>query len=255
MGNTLAGKVALVTGSSRGIGKAIARAFAAEGAKVAVVARTDKEGDSKLPGSIASTVQEIAKAGGTAAAFHCDLTDDAQTEKMVEAVLAQFGRLDVLVNNAAVIFHTPVAETPMRRWDLIWKVNLRAILALNGVVLTRMIKQKSGNIINLTSRATLARSPGGSAYGMLKTALEYYSEVLAKEVAADNIAVNSFDPGGVKTEGAVFTAPPDRDWTGWDEPWRCGPPAVWLARQTPKTYTGQVLRRSEFELFCPPQKP
>ncbi len=253
MGNALAGKVAIVTGSSRGIGKAIAKALAAEGAKVAVVARTDKDGDSKLPGSIATTVQEIAKAGGATAPFHCDLTDDGQVQGLVDGVLTRFGRIDVLVNNAAIIFHTNVAETPLRRWDLIWKVNMRAILACNGAVLPHLIKQRGGSIINVTSRATLSRSPGGSAYGMFKTALEYYSEVLAKEVAEQGIAVNCLDPGGVKTEGAVMTAPPDRDWTGWDEPWRCGPPAAWLARQTAQTYTGQVLRRSEFELFIPPR--
>lgn len=253
MGNALAGKVAIVTGSSRGIGKAIAKAFAAEGAHVAVVARTDKDGDSKMPGSIATTVQEIAKAGGAAAPFHCDLTDDEQVGRLAEGVLSRFGRIDILVNNAAILFHTHVAETPMRRWDLIWKVNMRGILACTGAVLPHLIKQRGGNIINVTSQATLSRSPGGSAYGMLKTALEYYSEVLAKEVAEQGIAINCLDPGGVKTEGAVMTSPPDRDWTGSAEPWRCGPPTVWLAQQTPKTYTGKVLRRSEFELFVPPR--
>ncbi|MBM3946956.1 MAG: SDR family NAD(P)-dependent oxidoreductase, partial [SAR202 cluster bacterium] len=132
MGNLLANKVAIVTGSSRGIGKAIAQAYAAEGARVAVVARTDKDGDSKLPGSIATTVKQITAAGGVAAPFHCDLTDDAQAAGMVEAVLAKFGRIDTLVNNAAIIFHTNVADTPMRRWDLIWKVNMRAILSTTG---------------------------------------------------------------------------------------------------------------------------
>ena len=112
----LDGKVAIVTGASRGIGKAIAGLFAQEGAKVACTARTLEEGEHKLEGSLRTTVEAIRAAGGTATAFPCDVSDFEACERLIGSVHDAFGPVDVLVNNAALTYFMPVAEFPLKKW-------------------------------------------------------------------------------------------------------------------------------------------
>ena len=238
---TLSGKVAIVAGSSRGIGKAIAIAYAREGAKVAVVARTEARG--KLPGTIGETADAIRKEGGTALPIRCDIADEEDVEAMVKKVVAELGPVDILCNSAAVILYSKLLDTPFKRWELIFRVNVHGAFLLSKAVLPGMIERKSGSVIHLTSGGAVRWGKGGNAYGATKAALERMCFGMAAEMKEHNIAVNVLDPGPVKTEGAVFTRGDTADWSGWVDPAQIGPLAIQLATQTAQTMTAQTLRR------------
>ncbi|HUP86983.1 MAG TPA: SDR family NAD(P)-dependent oxidoreductase [Acidimicrobiales bacterium] len=222
MGNSMEGKVAVVTGASRGIGEAIARRMAGEGAVVAVTARTVEPGDSRFEGSISETVDLITKAGGTAIAVAADLSKQEDRSRLVEHVTKELGPIDVLVNNAAVTFFEPVSVFSERHYDLMFQVQVRAPFELAQLVLPSMKERKSGWILNISSGA--ARHPqagtgrrlggGGTVYGMCKAALERFTTGLAAEVFDDGIAVNVLSPAGiVATPGVVHhkLIPPGRE--------------------------------------------
>jgi citronellol/citronellal dehydrogenase len=154
----LEGRVALVTGASRGIGAAIAQRFAAEGAQVAVTARTVDPTDQRLPGTIGETVDLITTAGGRAAAFRADLARPEERTRLVEEVGSAFGRIDVLVNNAAVTYFTPVREFTARRFALMFEVQVTAPTHLAQLVVPGMVERGGGWILNVSSGA--ARHPG-----------------------------------------------------------------------------------------------
>ena len=209
---SLDGKVALVTGASRGIGEAIARRFAAEGAVVAVTARTVEEGDHLLPGSIAATVQAITDAGGTAIPVIADLARPEERARLVDTVERELGRVDVLVNNAAVTFFETVETFAERHYQVMFEVQVRAPFDLAQRVLPGMREQGQGWILNISSPAAIhpqgppyaAFMPGGTVYGMCKAALERFTTGLAAEVHADGVAVNVLSPSGlVPTPGVV----------------------------------------------------
>jgi len=212
------GKVAIVTGASRGIGKATALALAREGAGVVVAARTESAG--QLPGTIHETAREIAALGGQALAIRTDVSDEESVGAMVRQTIERFGRIDILVNNASVAFYPPVAETPPRRWDLVVKVNLRGPFLCTRAVLPTMMAQRGGSIVNLSSKAA---DPGGPiyvgvAYCATKAAIERFTTALAQEVRPYNIAVNAVKPRQeVSTEGMRFWNP-QADWSRWDRP-------------------------------------
>ena len=242
---SMEGLVSIVTGSSRGIGKGIATVFGEEGAKVVVVARSEQEGG-RLPGNIHRTVQEIEEAGGQAMAVRCDVTDEEQVQELVKAVMDAHGRIDVLVNNAGVQVNVGLTDLQTRHWDLTMRVNLRGPFLCCKYVAPVMMEQKSGSIINITSGAAHTVRPNGISYSVTKAGLDIMSNGLAQELAEYNVAVNSLNPGGIKTEGAVFVRPADFDWTGWVEPEVVGPPAAWLAQQTAQSFSGHVVDRSDF---------
>lgn len=201
----LAGKVAIVTGASRGIGAAIATRFAAEGASVVLAARTVEKGQSRLDGTLADTVAEIEAAGGTAVAQPADLSRAQDREALVKAARSRFGQVDVLVNNAAVTYFTPVSEFDERHYALMFEVQVRAPFHLAQLVLPGMRERRQGWILNISSIA--ARHPvlppgprarfGGTVYGMCKAALERFTTGLAAEVYADGVAVNALSPNRV----------------------------------------------------------
>ncbi|MCX6023928.1 MAG: SDR family NAD(P)-dependent oxidoreductase [Chloroflexi bacterium] len=242
---TLEGKVAIVTGASRGIGKGLALGLAAEGAAIVVTARTENTGDSRLPGSLTETLDAITAAGGRAISIRCDITDEQQVAALVQQTLDTFGRIDVLVNNAGTLFNSSVMDTPMRRWDLIIRVNVRGTIAMTEAVLPVMVRQGGGSVICISSGVVRSRPPGTAAYGMTKAAVDFFCESLAGEVRSHNIAVNSLYPGAIKTEGAVFVTP-DRDWTGWMEPKDVAPSVIYLAQQRGDGLTGRVVDRNSF---------
>jgi NAD(P)-dependent dehydrogenase (short-subunit alcohol dehydrogenase family) len=220
----LRGKVVIVTGASRGIGEAIARRFAADGALVAVSARTINEGDHRLlSGSLTGTVQAIADAGGRAIAVPADLAHAADRARLVKTVERELGPLDVLVNNAAVTYFEPVADFDERHFQLMFEVLVRAPFELAQRVLPGMRARRRGWILNISSGA--ARHPqgppyttrrGSAVYGMCKAALERFSTGLAAEVYSDGIAVNALSPSGlVPTPGVIHHGlnrgvPPER---------------------------------------------
>lgn len=208
----LSSKVVIVTGASRGIGEAIARRFAADGAAVAVTARTVEEGDHPLPGSLAATVAAINAEGGTALAVAADLGRAEDRTRLVDTVTRELGPVDVLVNNAAVTYFEPVAEFRENHYHLMFEVQVRAPFDLAQRVLPGMRERRSGWILNISSPAAIhpqgppypGTMPGGTVYGMCKAALERFTTGLAAEVYADGIAVNVLSPSGlVPTPGVV----------------------------------------------------
>ncbi len=221
----LDGRVALVTGASRGIGAAIARRLAAEGAAVAVSARTTAEGQSRFAGTIAATVAEIEAAGGRALAVRADLARPGERAALVEQVEAGLGPVDVLVNNAAVTWFTPVTDFSDKRFALMFEVQVTAPFDLARRVLPGMRERGRGAILNISSRAAIhppvtRAGRGGTVYGMCKAAIERFSTGLAAEVYADGIAVNALSPNRVvptpgtlfhhlTTEGAPDAEPPE----------------------------------------------
>ena len=207
----LAGKVAVITGASRGIGAAIAYRFAQEGAKVVVSARTENEGDHMLEGSINGVVGRIKAAGGDALAVRCDLAVQADRTRLIEEATKAFGPVDILVNNAAVTFFIPIVDFPERRFKLMQEVQVYAPLHLSQMVLPSMKERRSGWILNISSHAALhpkadsgrGEGGGGTVYGMCKAALERFTTGLASEVYRDGVAVNVISPGLVATPGTV----------------------------------------------------
>lgn len=210
--NSLQGKVALVTGASRGIGEAIARRFAADGAFLAITARTQHEGDHRLTGSLETTALSIRHAGGSVLSIVADLAKAEDRQRLVQTVERELGPIDVLVNNAAVTYFEPVLDFPERHFDVMFAVQVRASFDLAQRVLPRMRERHRGWILNISSRAAIHPSgppfnsrPGSTVYGMCKAAIERFSSGLASEVYADGIAVNALSPSGlVPTPGVVF---------------------------------------------------
>jgi NAD(P)-dependent dehydrogenase (short-subunit alcohol dehydrogenase family) len=213
----LEGRVAFVTGASRGIGQAIAELFAAEGARVACCARTLDEGDHKLlEGSLRRTVEKIRAAGGEAIALPCDVSEWEACERAVAETRRQLGPLDVLVNNAALTWFIPIADYPLSKWHRSLAVNFHAPFYLAKLALADMLPRKRGAIVNVSSGAAIGpgRGPypeavqrflrGATLYGAEKAALERFTQGLACEVFADGVSVTCVSPSQVvATPGAV----------------------------------------------------
>jgi citronellol/citronellal dehydrogenase len=199
---SLSGRVALVTGASRGIGAAMAQRLAAEGASVAVVGRTLGPG-AKAPGSLTETVEVIRSAGGTALAVQADLVSAEDRARAVTETVDALGPVDILVNNAAASFLAPAAEFSMKHYRLMFELQVHAPFELTQMVVPGMCERGSGWILNISSRAavhpagppygTLARR-GFSVYGMCKAALERMSTGLAAEVSHLGVRVNALAP-------------------------------------------------------------
>jgi citronellol/citronellal dehydrogenase len=247
--SVLDGRVAIVTGASRGIGAEIARRFAAEGAAVAVAARTTEPGASPLPGTIGETVEQIRAAGGTAVAIATDLSQPADRERLVEQATRQLGPPDILVSNAAVTFFTRVEDFTPRRYALMFEVQVQAPFHLATLVLPGMREKGAGWILNISSGA--ARHPaippsawatrGSTVYGMCKAALERFSTGLAAELYQDNIAVNALSPNRVvPTPGTIFHRLTTEDDPEAEPPAVMAEAALMLCHRDPKSLTGRV---------------
>jgi citronellol/citronellal dehydrogenase len=212
----LEGKVAIVTGASRGIGKAIATRFAAEGARVVCMARTLEEGDhAAFEGSLQTTLRAIEAAGGRALALACDVSDYEACERSVNAARSAFGPIDVLVNNAALTYFTPVADFPVAKWLKSFAVNVHGPFFMSKLVLTDMLARKQGAIINISSAAaigpgrgpytqTVRRGRGGTLYGAEKAALERFTQGLAAEVYDAGVSVTCLSPSLVVATPGVL---------------------------------------------------
>ena len=206
----LAGKTAIVTGASRGIGEAIALRYAMEGARVAVAARTVNEGDHRLlSGSINGVANRINEAGGHALAVQCNLAEADDRANLVATTERELGPVDILVNNGAVTYYISVDEFPESRFNIMMEVQVYAAMHLCQLVLPGMRERKSGSIVNMSSGAAIlpeldANINNGTIYGMCKAALERFSSGLATEARDDGIAVNAIRPGLVATPGVEY---------------------------------------------------
>ena len=249
----LDGKTAIVTGASRGIGQAIAELFAAEGAQVACAARTLNEGDHDLEGSLGRTVAAIEAAGGRAKAFPADVSSESDCLALVEGARAAFGPVDILVNNAALSYFTPIAEFATNRWMRAFAVNVHGPFMLAKAVLEDMTEGgRGGAIVNISSGAAIGpgRGPydspavrGNTMYGATKAALERFTQGLAEEVAArGNISVTCVSPSKVvPTPGTVYHHLVD----GMDDPPGEAPDfmaraTLLLASEAPEKVNGRV---------------
>jgi citronellol/citronellal dehydrogenase len=212
----LDGKVVVVTGASRGIGAEVATLLAAEGGRVVCAARTLREGDHQLGGSLETTIGAIRARGGEAHPVPVNIADPAECEKLVDTARKVYGAVDVLVNNAALTYFVPVADYILGRWLASWAVNVHAPFVLSQLALRDMIPRRSGAIVNIGSGAavgpgrgpypdTAAAARGGTCYGAQKAALERFTQGLAAEVYQHGVAVTCVSPSQVvPTPGTVY---------------------------------------------------
>ena len=207
-------KVVIVTGASRGIGAEIARTFGAEGGRVVCAARTLREGDHPLEGSLERTVDKLRAAGGEATAVAVNISELEEGERLVRTARETYGPIDVLVNNAALTYFLPVKDYPRNKWMRSWAVNFHAPFILSQLVLEEMIARRSGSIVNISSGAAIGpgRGPypeprlgiGGTCYGAEKAALERFTQGLAQEVYEYGVSVACVSPSlVVPTPGTV----------------------------------------------------
>lgn len=189
----LSGQVALVTGASRGIGKAIAIALGKAGATVACVARNE--------GKLQETAAEITAAGGAASIHACDVVDSAGVQATVEAVAAAHGgRLDIVVNNAGITRDTLIPRMSDEEWDDVIATNLRSVFLFTRAATQIMMRQRSGRIINISSVSGLMGNPGQSNYSASKAGVIGMTQTVARELAGRKVTVNAICPGFIATE-------------------------------------------------------
>ncbi|HTX49962.1 MAG TPA: SDR family oxidoreductase [Caulobacteraceae bacterium] len=265
MAGRLAGKVAIITGASRGLGQYCAVGYGREGAKVVVAARTEVESDPRLPGTIHDTVRMVKEAGGEAIAVVCNVADMDSVEAMAARTLDTWGRVDILMTNAAVQPAGFISTIKPKSWELEFNINVHGPFRCIRAVLPAMQEQKSGAIINISSVA----ARGGSHYGATKRAIEAMTIGLARELKDQGIAVNAMKPvGGIETPGLLFGRPqgagamapaPGQNPTARPAPQAYQPgsrpnlpspdsyveAAVLLAMQTPDSFTGQVYNDAQ----------
>jgi 3-oxoacyl-[acyl-carrier protein] reductase len=193
MTKQLEGKVAIVTGASRGIGKATALALAAEGAAVVVNYASSS-------GAADAVVAAITGQGGQAIALKADVSQEAEVEAMFAATIAQFGRVDVLVNNAGITRDTLLLRMKLEDWQAVIDLNLTGVFLCTRAASKIMLKQKSGRIINITSVAGQMGNPGQANYSAAKAGVIGFTRTVARELASRGITVNAVAPGFIATD-------------------------------------------------------
>jgi len=225
---TLEDKVALITGGGRGIGKAVAIAYARAGAKLALCARTATE--------LEQSVSEIRALKTEAEGWICDVSLEEPVKQFVAGAHEKFGRIDVLVNNAGVMTRpVPMTELDVRKWDYTMAVNLRGPFLVTQAVLPVMMKQKSGSIINVSSMIGRGAYANFIAYATSKWGLEGFTQTLAVEARSSNIRVNSVEPGYVATKLTGFNG---------SKPDSVTDVFLYLASDESKGVTGKMLSSS-----------
>jgi len=244
---SLSGKVAIVTGASRGIGRALAKGLSQEGATVVVVARPSTDGSTSTSSALDETVKEIQDAGGTVHGYRCNLTKEDQIRELVERINAEVGQVDILVNNAAIAGAGSIPDFDVESWDAMMATNVRAPFLLSQLILPGMMERKQGSIVNITSRVSEREIPRVFAYSTSKAALNRLTLNTAAFAKESNVAVNALCPGRIKSDGdrklnpaAAIASDVDQEPTE-----AVVPPVIWLAVQD-ASFTGQVVYREEF---------
>lgn len=188
----LSGRTAIVTGASRGIGKAIALALAANGAKVACVARSAEK--------LKETVDEITAAGGTAEAHTLDVVDSEAVTKLVEGLAEKWGQLDIVVNNAGITADTLIPRMTDEQWDSVIATNLRSVFLFTRAASQAMMRKRTGRIINISSVSGVMGNPGQANYSASKAGVIGFTRTVARELAGRKITVNAICPGFIASE-------------------------------------------------------
>jgi citronellol/citronellal dehydrogenase len=207
------GRVAIITGASRGIGRAIAMGLAREGCNIVIAAKSI-ESTEKLPGSIYTVAKEVEALGAQALPLQVDVREGDQIDAMVAQTMSRFGRVDILINNAGALWWQPMLETPAKRFDLVMDVNARASFMACRAVLPHMIERRWGHIINMSPPIDLKIVPGKIAYCISKFGMTLISHGLAEEVRGSNVAVNALWPVTVIESQASIN-------------WKLGTPEMW----------------------------
>ena len=228
----LEGKVAIITGAGRGIGRSIALAMARDGAKIAVTGRTKERRD--------KVAKEIIADGGDARPFVLDVTKDEEVFIAVQQVLETWGQIDILVNSAGIIqYHTPVWETTIKEWDAMMGINLRGTFLCCHAVVPHMVNRREGKIINIASSSARMADDDLGPYTASKWAVAGYTTSLAKSVRPHGIRVNGLNPGWVDTDMSRELDPvgdPE-----WSTPEEIANAALYLATDAPRDMTGQFI--------------
>lgn len=234
----LEGRVAIVTGASRGVGRVVALTLAREGASVALAAKT-VEPHPKLPGTLATVAAEVEATGSRALQVQTDVRDPEQIDRMVEKTVEAFGRVDILVNNAGAAWWYGVPETPANKWNLVNEVNARATFLASRAVLPHMKKNGWGHIVNMSPPIKPEMAVGKVAYMISKFGMTMVTIGLAGEVAQDNIAVHSLWPvtliESLATINLGLGAPEN-----WRKPEILADATLALVTKEPKLRTGKA---------------
>jgi citronellol/citronellal dehydrogenase len=235
----LSGRVAVITGASRGIGKAIALRLAREGADVVIASKSETSTE-KLPGSIHETAEQIRAMGRRALPVQTDVRSEEAVQNMVTRTIAEFGRLDILINNAGAIWIQSILETPPKRFDLMMQVNVRAAYICSYYALPHMVKQKWGHILNMCPKLHVEPSPARVAYTISKLGMARLAIGLAEEHRSDNIAANTLWPRTIiESLASINWKMADR--SQWRTPEIMCDATVAIFSQEPNTYTGHQL--------------
>lgn len=244
----LDGRSAVITGAASGIGRAIALRFAAEGAHVVIADTREDPLEGGTP-----TLDTVRTAGGSGEFLHCDVTRAADLEAAVERAVAATGRLDIMVNNAAIRSPWKMHETAEKDWDRVMAVNAKGVFLGCRAAVRRMLKQDlvgevRGRIVNLSSQHGMVRAPGAFAYGVGKAAVVYMTRQIAGDYAADGIVCNAVAPGKILTGRDGAATPEILAYSHARTPWpRLGRPAdvasaaLFLASDEASFVTGENL--------------
>lgn len=249
----LEGRVAFITGASRGIGKVIALELARRGVNIVVAAKST-ESSEKLPGSIYDTAHEVEKLGAKALAVQCNVRNIEDIESAIKQTVDKFGRVDIAINNAGALWWKPMLETPLNRFQLVMEVNFRASFYVAQLCLPHMIEKKWGHIINMSPPVDVRMAPNHIAYFNSKYGMTLIAHGLAGEVAEHNVGCNALWPATIIESQASIN-------------WGMGEPAQWrkadvladatvaIVSRKPGTVTGNafidedLLRASGVEDF------
>jgi NAD(P)-dependent dehydrogenase (short-subunit alcohol dehydrogenase family) len=250
------GRVAIVTGASRGIGRHIAERFAGEGAAVALVARTVTPGSSRLPGSLDEVVAQIVALGGRAVGIPADLTAPADVETIVARAEEALGPVDTLVNNAGVNFYGPALSLPERRFTVMNQIMVNTPFRLAQLAIPGMVERGRGWVLSITSKQ--ARHPLGPpypewasdgcvAYGMCKSAVDRLTTGLAAELYGTGVSVNALGTSGlVMTPGVAVVSPHTPDNTPVEPDGAMADAALLICGTDPAAMTGRIVYSMEF---------